>query len=82
MLIRNLIKQKLPISIDKEDNLNKILILPLNETKEVERKIVIIFNFDSSYLKYYKNANNLYIGVTRTSDELVLMHHFKYNYSS
>ena len=80
LLIRNLIKQKLPISIDKEDNLNKILILPLNETKEVERKIVIIFNFDSSYLKYYKNANNLYIGATRTTEELVLMHHFKYNY--
>ena len=80
LLIKNLIKQKISISINKEDNLNKILILPLNESKEIERKIVIIFNFDSSYLKYYKNVNNLYIGITRTTEELVLMHHFKYNY--
>jgi len=80
LLIKNLIKQKILISINKEDNLNKILILPLNESKEIERKIVIIFNFDSSYLKYYKNANNLYIGITRTTEELVLMHHLKYNY--
>ena len=80
LLIKNLIKQKILISINKEDYLNKILILPLNESKEIERKIVIIFNFDSSYLKYYKSVNNLYIGVTRTTEELVLMHHFKYNY--
>jgi hypothetical protein len=80
LLIKNLKKQKISISIDKEDNLNKILILPFSETKEIERKIVIIFNFDSSYLKYYKSVNNLYIGITRTTEELVLMHHFKYNY--
>lgn len=80
LLIRNLIKQKKSISNNKDDNINKILILPLCESKEIERKIVIIFNFDSSYLKYYKSVNNLYIGVTRTTEELVLMHHFKYNY--
>jgi hypothetical protein len=80
LLIKNLIKQKVPISKTKEDNLNKILILPFSETKEIERKIVIVFNFDSSYLKYYKTANNLYIGTTRATEELVLMHHFKYNY--
>ena len=80
LLIRNLIKQKKCISNNKDDNINKILILPLCESKEIERKIVIIFNFDSSYLKYYKSVNNLYIGVTRTTEELVLMHHFKYNY--
>jgi hypothetical protein len=80
LLIKNLVKQKISITINKEDNLNKILILPLNESKEIERKIVIIFNFDSSYLKYYKNVNNLYIGITRTTKELVLLHHFKYNY--
>ena len=80
LLIRNLFKQKISISVNKEDCLNKILILPLCESKEIERKIVIIFNFDSSYLKYYKSVNNLYIGVTRTTEELVLMHHFKYNY--
>jgi hypothetical protein len=80
LLIKNLIKQKVPISNTKEDNLNKLLILPFSETKEIERKIVIVFNFDSSYLKYYKNAVNLYIGATRATEELVLMHHFKYNY--
>jgi hypothetical protein len=80
LLIKNLIKQKIPVCNTKENNLNKILILPFSETKEIERKIVIVFNFDSSYLKYYKSANNLYIGSTRSSEELVLMHHFKYNY--
>jgi hypothetical protein len=80
LLIKNLFKQKISISVNKEDCLNKILILPFCETKEIERKIVIIFNFDSSYLKYYKSVNNLYMGVTRASEELVLMHHFKYNF--
>jgi hypothetical protein len=79
-LIKNLIKQKVPISNTKEDNLNKILILPFSETKEIERKIVIVFNFDSSYLKYNKSPVNLYIGATRATEELVLMHHFKYNF--
>ena len=45
LLIKNLSKQKISISINKEDYLNKILILPLCESKEIERKIVIIFNF-------------------------------------
>lgn len=80
LLIKNLIKQNISISISKDDNLNKILILPFNDIKEIERKIVIIFNFDSSYLKYYKNINNLYIGASRTTEELVLLHHFKYNF--
>jgi len=80
LLIKNLIKQKVPICTSRENNLNKILILPFNETKEIERKIVIIFNFDSSYLKYYKSINNLYVGITRASEELVLLHHLKYNY--
>lgn len=80
LLIKNLIKQKVSISISKEDNLNKILILPFSEIKEIERKIVIIFNFDYSYLKYYNNINCLYIGTMRTTEELVLLHHFKYNY--
>lgn len=80
LLIRNLIRQKISVSTSKDEYLNKILILPLNEVKEIERKIVIIFNFDSSYLKYYKNINYLYIGCTKSTEELVLLHHFKYNY--
>ena len=80
LLIKNLVKQKISISTTKEDNLNKILILPFSEIKDIERKIVIIFNFDSSYLKYYQNINYLYIAIMKSSEELVLLHHFKYNY--
>jgi hypothetical protein len=80
LLIKNLVKQKISISTTKEDNLNKILILPFNEIKDIERKIVIIFNFDSSYLKYYQNINYLYIATMISTEELVLLHHFKYNY--
>jgi hypothetical protein len=80
LLIKNLVKQKISISTTKEDNLNKILILPFSEIKDIERKIVIIFNFDSSYLKYYQNINYLYIAIMKSTEELVLLHHFKYNY--
>ena len=80
LLIKNLIKQKISFSTIKEDNLNKILILPFSEIKDIERKIVIIFNFDSSYLKYYQSINYLYIAIMKSSEELVLLHHFKYNY--
>jgi hypothetical protein len=80
LLIKNLVKQKISISTTKEDNLNKILILPFCGIKDIERKIVIIFNFDSSYLKYYQNINYLYIATMRSTEELVLLHHFKYNY--
>jgi len=78
-VIKNLIRKKIPISNTIID-VNKILILSFEQLQNIEKKIVIIFNFDSSYLKYSKDIYNLYISSTRCSQELILLHHYKYNY--
>lgn len=78
-VIKNLIRKKIPISNTIID-VNKILILSFEQLQDIEKKIVIIFNFDSSYLKYSKDIYNLYISSTRCSQELILLHHYKYNY--
>jgi hypothetical protein len=80
LLIKNLSRLKISYSISEEDYIDKLLILSYIQTYNIKRKIVIIFNFDYSYTKYYKNINNLYIGSTRSLNELILLHHHKYDY--
>lgn len=63
---------------------NKMVISTFHQTKGLERKIVLVFNFDDSYFKYYKKNNNsllccneLYVAATRASEHLVLFHHYE-----
>jgi hypothetical protein len=79
IIIKNLTRKKIPVSNLFFDE-NKILILSYEQLQDIEKKIVIILNFDTSYLKYSKEINNLYISTTRCLKELVLLHHYKNNY--
>lgn len=65
----------------------KVVFSTFHQTKGLERKLVIIFNFDDSYFKYYdKNANInicpnvIYVALTRAIDKIVLLHHCGNNY--
>lgn len=75
---------------------NKIVFSTFHQAKGRERKIVIIYDFDDSYFKYYCRdvptdvcPSTLYVAVTRASEILILIHHkanrrlpfLKYNYS-
>lgn len=66
---------------------NKLLFSTFHQAKGLERKIAIVFGFDNSYYKYYattkktdKCTNELYVALTRGSQELVLLHHKKNDY--
>ena len=58
-----------------------------HQTKGLELKVVIVFNFDSSYFAFYKKNNNpkicpneLYVATTRAKEWLSLIHHSSNNY--
>jgi hypothetical protein len=53
----------------------------------LERKVVIIFNFDNSYFKYFKKDSNpnicpneFYVATTRALERLTLLHHYQNDY--
>ena len=69
---------------------NKVVFTTYHQAKGRERKVVILYNFDSSYTEYYNNRNNineennlkicpntLYVGVTRASWKLILIQDIK-----
>jgi len=66
---------------------NKIVLSTHNSVKGLERKVVIIINFDNSYFNYYDTEsktticpNRLYVAVTRSMERLSLFHHYKDGY--
>jgi hypothetical protein len=59
---------------------NKIVFSTFHQSKGLERKVVIVVGFDSSYFKYYnrkgdplKCSNQLYVATTRASEHLTLI---------
>lgn len=90
-LVKNGIPCFVPIN-DSEtlsDNIinNKIVFSTFHQVKGLERKIVIVYNFDNSYFKYYaKNhpqsvlPNPIYVAVSRALTTLVLVHHYENEY--
>lgn len=59
---------------------NKLVFSSFHQSKGRERKIVFVFNFDNSYLKYYNRSanpnecpNELYVAATRASEKLILI---------
>jgi hypothetical protein len=67
--------------IDKTIIENKIVFSTFHQTKGLERKIVIVFNFDNSYFKFFsKNKNQdvcpneIYVAITRAKEHLILIH--------
>lgn len=73
--------------LDKELLEGKIIFSTFHQTKGLERKVVIIFNFDNSYFKFYKKeanpcicSNELYVATTRGIEQLTLFHHYRNEY--
>jgi hypothetical protein len=62
----------------------KIVFCTFHQAKGLERKAVIVLNFDNSYTKYYNKSasfsselnNELYVAITRSSEHLSLVHHY------
>ncbi len=59
----------------------KIVFSSIHQTKGLERKVVMLFNFDATYFKFFDRdaepsicPNTLYVGPTRAMDELILVH--------
>ena len=74
-------------SLDNDIIENKLVFSTIHQVKGLERKVVILFNFDDSYFTYYKkNAskdicpNELYVATTRGLEHLSLLHHYQNNY--
>ena len=73
--------------IDYEILKNKMVFSTFHQVKGQERKVVIVFNFDDSYFKFYKKdcsdqicANELYVATTRAIDRLTVFHHYQNNF--
>jgi hypothetical protein len=59
----------------------KIVFSTFHQSKGRERKVVILFNFDSSYFKYFDKVSNpnvcpsaLYVAATRATHQLIVLH--------
>lgn len=74
-----------PISDDAmlDENIikGKIVFSTFHQSKGRERKVVILFNFDSSYFKFFDKVNNpnvcpsvLYVAATRSIEQLIVLH--------
>lgn len=92
LLILNL---KIPIyiplsdegSVDESVMNGKLVFLSFHQSKGLERKVVIVYNFDNTYFKYYEKVksphicpNTLYVAITRASERLILVHGFRNEY--
>lgn len=73
--------------IDEELLEGKIIFSTFHQVKGLERKVVIVFNFDNSYFQYYKKdtnpffcSNELYVATTRGIEHLTLFHHYNNKY--
>lgn len=94
-LANELSKNKIPIYVPNNDEekldmdvLNgKIVFSTFHQVKGLERKAVIIFNFDSSYDTFYNKGNNpnecsnpMYVALTRAKERLIVLHHYQNDY--
>lgn len=65
--------------LDDEIIKNKIVFTTFHQSKGRERKLVVVYNFDSSYSQFYNNTNKnvcpstLYVAVTRATYKLILI---------
>ena len=73
--------------LDEDVIANKLVFSTFHQAKGLERKVTFVFNFDSSYFEFYKKdknpnicPNELYVSNSRSSEILILFHHFRKNY--
>lgn len=65
----------------------KLVFSTFHQTKGLERKVIIIFNFDYSYFQFFNKtanpdicSNPLYVAVTRASEHLSVFHNYSSNF--
>ena len=76
------------VPVSDEDKLaedvcaGKLVFASFHQVKGLERRVVIMFNFDASYFKYYNRdadqkicSNELYVALTRAKERISLFHH-------
>ena len=95
ILANALTKNNIPIyvpnsddkELDKDELIGKIVFSTFHQAKGRERKITIVYNFDESYFTFFaKNRNpytcpnELYVAVTRSSEQLMVIHHYNNDY--
>jgi len=93
--IKNKYGNKIPIFVPTSDESildsdiieNKLVFSTFHQAKGLERKVTLVFNFDSSYFEFFKTdrcpyvcPNELYVSNSRSTEILILFHHFKKNY--
>ena len=73
--------------LDEEVIENKLVFSTFHQSKGLERKVIIVFNFDSSYFDYYKTnvnrnvcPNELYVAATRALERISFIHHYSNDY--
>ena len=73
--------------IDETIIANKIVFSTYHQAKGLERKVVIIFGFDESYFKFFKKdynqyicPNEIYVALTRASEQMTIIHHHENNF--
>lgn len=93
-LLTDLREKSIPIYVPNEEDktpdirlfYNKVLFSTFHQCTGLERKNVIIMNFDESFYAFNlisdrnKCPNLIYSAITRASEKLILVHEEKYNY--
>jgi len=75
--------------IDEQVIQNKVVFSTFHQVKGLERKIVLVFNFDDSYFDFYgrdlpkdRCPNIMYVALTRAKEQMTLFHHYENEYLS
>lgn len=68
--------------LDEDVTRGKVVFATFHQVKGLERKAVMVFNFDASYHQYYDRSgsgcsNAMYVAVTRAKTELTVVHDAK-----
>ena len=71
--------------LDEKNIKNKVVFTTFHKSKGRERKIVIVYNFDSSYFNFYNKTApknicppSIYVAITRASEHLFLLEDINY----
>lgn len=73
--------------IDEKVINGKVVFSSFHQVKGLERAVVLVFNFDESYFKFYgqdldptKCPNEIYVALTRSLEHLSIFHHYQNDY--
>jgi hypothetical protein len=92
-IVNSGIRCYVPISdeekIDEQIIQNKVVFSTFHQVKGLERKVVLVFNFDDSYFDFYgrdlpkdRCPNIMYVALTRAKEQMTLFHHYENEYIS